>query len=103
MASGGKPTLLWMGAVLLAGATVFFLNGLLCGVVLALYEGAGLVATVRSTLAANRRPDNGPQAVIDPHHIEGFRRFQTDRSLCRPLRFRLINEASDGGIKSVPF
>src|SRR5207248_9691270 len=53
LAAGGRPSLTWMVAVSLAGATVFFLNGFLCGVVLALYEDAGLVATVRSTLAVN--------------------------------------------------
>src|SRR4051812_7474187 len=46
LANGGKPSVTWMAAVLIAGATVFLLNGALCGVVLAIFEDAGVVTTV---------------------------------------------------------
>ena len=53
LAGGGGPTAAWMLAVTVAAATVFFLNGVLCGFVLALFEDAGVITTVRSTLAVN--------------------------------------------------
>src|SRR3954471_22824494 len=57
LANGGRLSILWMVAVVLAATSVFFVNGVLCGVVLALYEDAGLVATVRSTLTINAGHD----------------------------------------------